>query len=74
MAHPYYALSDPQGNFRLEGVPPGEYTLTLWHELLGTQEESVTVAKGETSEVEVCFDAPEEDEEGGSLIKKKKKQ
>lgn len=30
--HPYYAVTDEQGRFRLTNVPPGEYTLVAWHE------------------------------------------
>lgn len=30
--HPYYAVTDEDGHFRLTNVPPGEYTITAWHE------------------------------------------
>ena len=30
--HPYYAITDSEGRFRLDDVPPGEYTLVAWHE------------------------------------------
>jgi len=30
--HPYYALTDVNGNFILENVPPGTYELKMWHE------------------------------------------
>lgn len=29
---PYIALSEPSGAFRIQGVPPGEYILKVWHE------------------------------------------
>jgi len=29
--HPYYAVTDAKGAFRLEDVPPGRYTLRFWH-------------------------------------------
>jgi plastocyanin len=30
--HPYYAVTDAQGNFSLDNVPPGTYKIKLWHE------------------------------------------
>ncbi len=41
--HPYFAVSDALGKFRIAGLPAGTYTLTLWHESLGRREQSVTV-------------------------------
>jgi plastocyanin len=47
--HPYYALTDDDGRFRLSDVPPGPHTLEVWHEGLGTKRVPVTV--GATGEV-----------------------
>ena len=41
--HAYYALTDASGNFKIDGVPAGTYTLEYWHEKLGKQSKSVTV-------------------------------
>jgi plastocyanin len=30
--HPYYAVTDANGNFTLKDVPPGAYKLKMWHE------------------------------------------
>ncbi|MGB8011096.1 MAG: carboxypeptidase regulatory-like domain-containing protein [Terriglobales bacterium] len=30
--HPYYAVTDEDGNFELTQVPPGDYELVAWHE------------------------------------------
>lgn len=30
--HPYYVLTDAKGNFRIDGIPEGEYTVRMWHE------------------------------------------
>jgi hypothetical protein len=30
--HPYYAITDEDGNFKLTNVPPGEYEIEAWHE------------------------------------------
>ncbi len=30
--HPYYAVTDADGNFTLKDVPPGSYKITMWHD------------------------------------------
>ncbi len=41
--HPYFAVSDDSGNFAINNLPPGTYTIAVWQEKLGTQEQQVTV-------------------------------
>ena len=41
--HPYFAVTGPDGRFELKQVPPGEYTVGVWHEKFGTREASATV-------------------------------
>jgi plastocyanin len=45
--HPYFAVSKPDGTFSIPNLPPGTYTLAAWHERLGEQTMSVTVAAKE---------------------------
>ncbi len=45
--HPYFAVSDEKGSFRIDQIPPGAYRLTAWHEELGTQTVDVTIAAGQ---------------------------
>ena len=54
--HPYYAVTGKDGAFRLENVPPGTYTLRVWHEKLGKQEREVTVSPGAAAEVEFVLE------------------
>jgi plastocyanin len=44
--HPFYALSDARGRFKLDNVPAGQYTLRVWHERLGELSRPVTVTEG----------------------------
>ena len=41
--HPYYALTDDKGQFKLADVPPGTYQMEVWHEALGKVTKEVTV-------------------------------
>ena len=33
---PYFAVTDDKGNYSIAGVPPGNYTVEVWQEKLGT--------------------------------------
>lgn len=46
--HAYYVVTDAQGRFRLDNLPPGQYTLQYWHERLGTGSRTVSVGDGPT--------------------------
>ena len=41
--HPYFAVTDEAGQFRIDAVPPGAYTLLFWHEKLGQKKQKVVV-------------------------------
>jgi plastocyanin len=47
--HPFYAVTNEQGEFVFENVPPGKYTLQVWQESLGTVTQEVTVDKATTT-------------------------
>jgi plastocyanin len=36
-SHPYYAVTDGAGRYRLDDIPPGTYTLRMWHEGVATR-------------------------------------
>lgn len=40
---PYFAVTDKDGNYSIKNVPPGKYTLKIWHEKLKGQEVSINV-------------------------------
>ncbi len=49
--HPCFAITGADGAFRIEGLPPGEYTLEAWHEVLGRQPIPVSVEAGKDTRV-----------------------
>ena len=51
--HPFYAVTDDVGQFLLDNVPAGKYTLQIWQERLGTVTQEVTVGDKGTSTVRV---------------------
>jgi RNA polymerase sigma factor (sigma-70 family) len=50
---PFFAVTDQDGRFRLEGVPPGRYRLEAWHERLGTRQVEVTVPSAAMRELRI---------------------
>jgi hypothetical protein len=50
-----YATSDADGNYTINNVPPGNYTVSAWQETLGTQTAKVTVASGATAKADFTF-------------------
>ncbi len=57
LEHPYFAVTTGGGTFELKNVPAGTYTVEAWHEKLGTQTESVTIADKESKDVSFSFKA-----------------
>ncbi len=55
MDHPYFAVTNAKGEYKIEGLPPGEYTLSAWHEELGEQQLEVTVAEAGSTELGFTF-------------------
>ena len=51
MEHPFYAVTGSEGEFTLNNVPPGKYTLNVWHETLGTVTKDVTVGETDATTV-----------------------
>ena len=55
--HPFFAVTGKDGSFEIGNLPPGSYTITAWHEKLGTSLQKITVGESETKTVEFVFKA-----------------
>lgn len=56
--HPYFAVTGKDGQFTIGGLPPGEYTIEAWHEVLGTRTAKVTVKEDEPAVANFTFTRP----------------
>lgn len=50
--HPFFAVTDANGAFQIDGLPPGNYQITAWHEALGTLQKSVQIDEGGAATVD----------------------
>jgi hypothetical protein len=57
LEHPYFAVSDASGEFALPKLPPGTYTIEVWHERFGTQTQQVTVADNDSKDLTFTYKA-----------------
>lgn len=57
VTNPYYAVTGNDGTFTIKGVPPGDYTLSIWTATFGTQEHQVNVRAGGTATADITFDS-----------------
>ena len=49
---PYFVVTDPDGRFRLSGLPSGHYTLKAWIDSTITRERPVELKSGQTIHVD----------------------
>ena len=47
MPHPFFQVTGADGTFSLKGVPPGKYTVAVWHEKLGSTEQIVEIGNSQ---------------------------
>lgn len=55
MEHPFFAVTDEEGNYEIPALPPGEYTVTAWHEVYGEQQGTVTIGEDGGATLDFTF-------------------
>ena len=55
VAHPYFAVTGSDGSYSLEGLPPGDYTVEVWHEKLGAQDQKITVTASQAATLDFNY-------------------
>jgi hypothetical protein len=55
MSHPYFAVTDVKGQYRITKVPPGTYVIKTWHEQFGEASENVTVKAGVAAQTDISY-------------------
>jgi Carboxypeptidase regulatory-like domain len=51
----HFAVTGDDGTFALPDLPPGHYTVTVWHEFYGTQNKEITLTAGESLSLDFTF-------------------
>lgn len=69
LKHPFFFVSNADGTFTINNVPPGKYTVVAWHERFGEMTKEVTVTDSGAVTADFAFDSSKTVAEvmGGSL-------
>ena len=51
-SHPFFAVTDEEGRYRIENVPPGTYGVIAWNEGVSSDSKPVTVSDGGAAELD----------------------
>jgi plastocyanin len=51
-AHRFFSVTDGEGRYRIEGLPPGSYTVVAWNDGQERETRTVQVREGEATEVD----------------------
>lgn len=55
VTNPYFAVTSTSGNFEIDKVPPGTYTVQAWQEKYGFVTKSIVVKAGASTDVDLTY-------------------
>jgi len=50
--HPFFGVTDAEGSYHIDDVPPGRYDVIAWNEGISSEPRSVTVFESRTTELD----------------------
>jgi len=53
--NPYFAVVDHRGRFEIRDVPPGKYTIRVWHGVLGNRKAKISVRRADTTSITFAY-------------------
>ncbi|MBS1859880.1 MAG: hypothetical protein JST11_31205 [Acidobacteria bacterium] len=56
MPHPYFAVTTTEGAYQWNNVPPGDYTVAVWHERLGERTAQLHLAANGKADLNFTFE------------------
>ncbi|MGD9727343.1 MAG: carboxypeptidase regulatory-like domain-containing protein, partial [Nitrospiraceae bacterium] len=57
--NPYFALTDQDGRFDIDDIPPGTYKMVVWHPYIGgIKEQTITIPPKDQARVDVQIPVP----------------
>jgi len=56
--HPYFAVTDKDGNFKISGLPAGEYTIEAIHRKAGNATQKITVTADDKKKADFTLAVP----------------
>jgi len=54
-AHPFFSMTDADGRYRINNVPPGTYNVIAWNEGVASEPKPVTVGGGSIAELDFAL-------------------
>ncbi|MDZ7269166.1 MAG: hypothetical protein ONB48_17535 [candidate division KSB1 bacterium] len=57
LPHRFFTLTNENGEFTLDNVPPGQFDMVLWHERLGVMRQLVEVVRGRKTELALVWES-----------------